>query len=320
MSGHKMMFRGQRTKVAWVVGFMLLVGACAQTRLAIHAVKQIGNRGGTPGAEATISPEGVPIGPGGVYKVGDSYQVAGRTYTPRVDPDYDETGIASWYGKDFNGLRTANGEIFDMNALTAAHKTLPLPSYVRVTNLENGRTLVLRVNDRGPFVAGRIIDVSRRSAQLLGFRGKGTARVRVRVVAAPLDGGFVAAKAETPKGTRVAVAVPVGPVETDDLAPPEGIAEAPRRRGPAFQPQVSVGAVRPTSMYVQAGAFESFDNANRLSAKLSTSQRWRITSVVVRGRELYRVRYGPLETVEQADIVLARVIRKGHPEARIVID
>lgn len=315
-----MMFVGQRTMAVWAVGLMLLVGACAQTRLAIHAAKQFGNRAGTPGAEATISPDGVPIGPGGVYKVGASYKVAGRTYTPRADPDYDETGIASWYGREFNGLRTANGEIFDMNALTAAHKTLPLPSYVRVTNLENGRTLVLRVNDRGPFARGRIIDVSRRSAQLLGFRGKGTARVRVRVVAPPSDGGFVAAKAETPKRSREAVAVPVGAVEIEYLAPPEGIAEAPRRATPDLQPLVSEGAVQRTSMYVQAGAFESFANANRLSAKLSTGQRWRITSVVVRGRELYRVRYGPLETVEQADIVLARVIRRGHPDARIVID
>lgn len=315
-----MMFLGQNTKVVWVVGLMLLVGACAQTRLAIHAAKQIGNRGGTPGAEATVSPDGVPIGPGGVYKVGDSYKVAGRTYTPRVDPDYNKTGIASWYGRDFNGLRTANGEIFDMNALTAAHKTLPLPSYVRVTNLENGRTLVVRVNDRGPFARGRIIDLSRRSAQLLGFRSQGTARVRVRVVAPPSDGGFVAAKAETPKRSRVAVAVPVGAVETDPLAPPDGVAAAPRRAAPALQPMVTLAAVQPTSLYVQAGAFESFANANRLSVKLSTGQRWRITSVVVRGRELYRVRYGPLETVEQADIVLARVIRKGHPEARIVID
>lgn len=313
------MLIGRHKKVVMVAGLMLLVGACAQTRLAIHAAKQIGNRGGTPGAEATVSPDGVPIGAGGVYKVGDAYKVAGLTYTPRVDPDYDETGVASWYGRDFNGLRTANGEVFNMNALTAAHKTLPLPSYVQVTNLENGRTLVLRVNDRGPFARGRIIDVSRRAAQLLGFRGKGTARVRVRVVAPPSDGGFVAARAETPKRTRVAVAVPVGAVEIDPLAPPDGIAEAPRR-APALLPLVSVGSFRPTNLYVQAGAFESFANANRLSAKLSTGQRWRITSVVIRGRELYRVRYGPLETVEQADIVLARVIQKGHPDARIVID
>lgn len=315
-----MMFGGRNTRIVWAVGLMLIVAACAQTRLAVHAAKQLGGGSGTPGAEATVSPDGVPIGPGGVYKVGAAYTVAGRTYTPRVDPGYDRTGIASWYGKDFNGLRTANGEIFNMNALTAAHKTLPLPVYVRVTNLENGRTLVVRVNDRGPFAAGRIIDLSRRSAQLLGFRTKGTARVRVRVVAPPLDGSFVAAKAETPKNTRSAVAVPVGQVETRRLEPQEGVAEAPPRSGAVFQPRVLVGSVQPTSMYVQAGAFESLESANRLSDKLSTGERWRITSVVVRGRALYRVRYGPLQTVEQADIVLARVVRKGHPEARIVID
>lgn len=306
--------------MAWAAGVILLVSACAQTRLAVHAAKQISNQGGTPGAEATISPDGVPIGPGGVYKVGDPYKVAGRSYTPRVDPDYDETGVASWYGKDFDGLTTANGETFDMNALTAAHKTLPLPIYVRVTNLENGRTIVLRVNDRGPFARGRIIDVSRRAAQLLGFQGKGTARVRVRVVAPPTDGGFVAPKSRTPKERQVAIAVPIGVVETDPLAPPEGISEAPQRNEPTLQPWVSVATVQPTSMYVQAGAFESFATANRLSNKLSTGPRWRITSVVVRGRKLHRVRFGPLGTVEQADIVLAEAVRRGHPEARIVID
>ncbi len=314
-----MMFRGRKRKVAWAAGLVLFIGACAQTQLAVHTAKRISNRGDTPGTEAAVSPQGVPIGPGGVYKVGSPYKVAGTTYTPRVDPQYNETGIASWYGKDFEGLRTANGEIFDMNALTAAHKTLPLPSYVRVKNLENGRTIILRVNDRGPFARGRIIDVSRRAAQLLGFKNKGTARVRVSVVSPPADGGFVAEKAVTPKRTRVAVAVPVGNVETDRLAPPNGVAESPRRAA-RIGPQVALAAVQPTSMYVQAGAFESFDNANRLSAKLSTGMRWWITSVTVNGRDLYRVRFGPLDSVDQADIVLADVIRKGHPEARIVID
>lgn len=314
-----MMLLGRRKNVVWALGLVLLVGACAQARLAVHAAKQAGNRGGTPGAAATVSPDGVPIGPGGVYKVGSPYKVAGRTYTPRLDPNYDKTGVASWYGKDFNGLRTANGEVFDMNALTAAHKTLPLPSYVQVTNLENGRTLVLRVNDRGPFARGRILDVSRRSAQLLGFRGQGTAKVRVRVVAPPSDGGFVAARTETPERNRVAVAVPVGAVETDHLAPPDGVAETPRR-GPVLLPLVSVTNVRPTNMFVQAGAFESHTNATRLSDELSTGPRWRVTSVTVNGRQLFRVRFGPLQTVEQADIVLAEAIRRGHPEARIVID
>jgi rare lipoprotein A len=119
---------------------------------------------------------------GGSYRVGVPYQINGVWYYPAVDYNYDRTGIASWYGEEFEGRLTANGEIFDLNALTAAHTTLPMPSIVQVTNLENGRSLQLRVNDRGPFVDGRLIDVSRRAAQLLGFESRGTTLVRVTVL------------------------------------------------------------------------------------------------------------------------------------------
>lgn len=124
----------------------------------------------------------------GRYRVGypsyrvEPYQVKGVWYTPKVDYDYDETGTASWYGPGFDRQPTADGEIYDMNQVSAAHKTLPLPSIVEVTNLQNGRALRVRVNDRGPFVDGRLIDMSRRSAQLLGFEGSGTAPVRVKIV------------------------------------------------------------------------------------------------------------------------------------------
>jgi peptidoglycan lytic transglycosylase len=128
-------------------------------------------------------------GPGGglanthpVFKVGAPYEVKGVWYTPRADYSYDKTGTASWYGAQFQGRYTANGEIFDLNGLTAAHKTLPLPSIVEVTNLRNGRSIRLRVNDRGPFADGRILDVSRRAAQLLGFETAGTTPVRVRIL------------------------------------------------------------------------------------------------------------------------------------------
>jgi rare lipoprotein A len=116
------------------------------------------------------------------YKVGAAYQINGKWYRPRVDYDYDETGLASWYGEAFDGKATANGEIFNLNELSAAHKTLPLPSVVEVSNLRNGRTLRLRVNDRGPYVDSRIIDLSRRAAQLLGFEMAGTTPVRVRIL------------------------------------------------------------------------------------------------------------------------------------------
>lgn len=133
---------------------------------------------------------GPASGPGGraagpphpVFKVGAPYEVNGVWYTPRADYSYDQTGFASWYGQRFQGRYTANGEVFDLNELTAAHKTLPLPSIVEVTNLRNGRSIRLRVNDRGPFAAGRILDVSRRAAQLLGFETAGTAPVHVRIL------------------------------------------------------------------------------------------------------------------------------------------
>ncbi|HWB48104.1 MAG TPA: septal ring lytic transglycosylase RlpA family protein [Stellaceae bacterium] len=122
------------------------------------------------------------LNPHPTYKVGAPYTVKGVTYYPHVDYDYDQTGLASWYGQAFQGQYTANGEIFDLNQLTAAHTTLPLPTIVEVVNLQNNRALRIRVNDRGPFVRGRIIDLSRRAAQLLGFESTGTALVRVRVL------------------------------------------------------------------------------------------------------------------------------------------
>ncbi len=137
--------------------------------------------GVAPSARVVEPGEPVPKG-GGVYRVGAPYMVAGRLYVPELDPHYRAEGLASWYGDDFHGRSTANGEIFDRDAISAAHPTMPLPSYARVTNLANGRSLIVRVNDRGPYAANRIIDVSKHAAQLLGFVQRGTTRVRVEYV------------------------------------------------------------------------------------------------------------------------------------------
>lgn len=165
-------------------------------------------------ASPRVAQDGQPIVKGGGrYKLGKAYQIAGRWYQPDHDPDYDRTGRASWYGAAFHGRRTANGEVFDMHGLSAAHPTLPLPSYVRVTNLQNDRSVVVRVNDRGPFGHGRIIDVSRRTAELLGFKQDGTANVRVTYVdLAPLDGNdhaFLTASFQAPAGREPAAPVMV---------------------------------------------------------------------------------------------------------------
>ena len=132
--------------------------------------------------------EPIPKG-GGTYRVGSPYSIGGHTYVPAEDPHYRAEGLASWYGEDFHGHQTANGEIFDMNSVSAAHATLPMPSYVRVTNLSNNRSVVVRVNDRGPYHPDRIIDVSVKTAVLLGFYTSGVAPVQVEYVGtAPLEG------------------------------------------------------------------------------------------------------------------------------------
>lgn len=151
--------------------------------------RQIDRKYGTsPSPRFVAGGESVPKGGGG-YKLGSPYKIAGRWYTPVEDPNYDRTGLASWYGTDFHGRKTANGEIFDMGALTAAHPTLPIPSYAYVTNLDNGRTILVRINDRGPYAHDRVMDLSRRSAQVLGTEAQGIGRVRVRYAGrAPLNG------------------------------------------------------------------------------------------------------------------------------------
>jgi rare lipoprotein A len=179
----------------------------------------------------------VPKG-GGTYRVGKPYTVAGRIYVPEEDVNYREEGLASWYGDDFHGRQTANGEVFDMESLSAAHPTLPMPSYARVTNLSNGKSLIVRVNDRGPYHGNRLIDVSNKAAELLEFKSTGVARVRVEYVGrAPLEGSddrqLVAtlrtgAPAPAPSLVRVASARPFVPEVTSgralrgDIPMPEG--------------------------------------------------------------------------------------------------
>jgi rare lipoprotein A len=170
-------------------GSLLVLGAAALALANCAGNGGIDPRYGVAASPRVVAPgEPVPKG-GGVYRVGKPYVVAGRVYVPEVDPHYTAVGFASWYGDAFHGRYTANGEIFDENAITAAHPTLPLPSYVRVTNLQNHKSIVVRVNDRGPYVGDRIIDLSIKTAKLLGFYGHGLARVKVEYIGlAPLSG------------------------------------------------------------------------------------------------------------------------------------
>jgi rare lipoprotein A len=163
-----------------------LVANCSSSS---KLTSRVDPRYGVAASPRVVEPgQPVPKG-GGVYRVGKPYEVGGRTYTPEENNRYRAEGLASWYGDDFHGRLTANGEIYDMGAISAAHPTLPMPSYVRVTNLANRKSLIVRVNDRGPYHRNREIDVSSKAAELLGFRQTGTARVRVEFVGlAPLEG------------------------------------------------------------------------------------------------------------------------------------
>ena len=179
-----------RPRVVACLGLMaaaFVAGACSGSERASET--RVNRTSSVPASPRVVNQgQAIPKG-GGIYKVGQPYEVDGQWHTPREQPDYDRTGLASYYAEDFHGRRTSNGEIFDMWSLSAAHPTLPLPSYVYVTNLENGRTLLLRVNDRGPYVNNRLIDVSRSAARYLGFEPRGTQRVRVRYAGrAPLTG------------------------------------------------------------------------------------------------------------------------------------
>ena len=282
----------------------------------------------------------IPAGPApdshGIYKVGKPYQIEGTWYYPKEQPDYDETGVASWYGPSFYGHRTANGEIYNAGDLTAAHRTLPMPVNVRVTNLDNGKSLVVRVNDRGPYAKGRIIDVSEAAAKLLGFYNAGTARVRVTYLARSTNpNGVPPEDTETP--AEIASAIPAAPtadVDIDKLptvpdapvAPPVRVASLPKpapdpvpaEAGPPTGQVTQVPVPSVTHLYVQVGAFSTYDNAMRLRDELGGDLR--ISTTKKNGQTLYRVRTGPMQSNADADAALAHLTELGSNDAHIVVD
>jgi rare lipoprotein A len=244
----------------------------------------------------------------GGYRVGKPYQVAGVWYVPAEQPDYDAVGTASWYGDAFHGRSTANGEIFDMTLSSAAHATLPLPSIVEVTNLDNDRSIQVRVNDRGPFKPGRIIDVSREAADQLGFRSQGTARVRVRYVGrAPLN--------------------PTDPIPSPGLgrdvllASLDRSAPAPRSPKPAaLRPARPTAApvVTAAGFAVQAGSFANRGNAERAAKALGAIAPAHVRETARDGGVLYRVLVGAWPARDGAAGALDAVADAGFPDARVV--
>lgn len=253
------------------------------------------------------------------YKIGTPYEINGVYYYPRENFRYSEEGVASWYGPGFNKKQTANGETFNQNDLTAAHRTLPLPSLVKVTNLENGHVMTLVVNDRGPFVntKNRIIDVSSRAAEILGFKEKGTARVKVEILAkesmAMRDRALQ--QSQTSYGSNYQTA------SLNNMRPygnPWAKAVANTKRSPRIQ-----ASYAPTGTFVQVGAYTQYENAARAGSiafdafdgQLSPQ----IKPIQLNGKQCFRVRVGPFSNVDRAKNALKHLKNKGLDGSRIVL-
>ena len=257
------------------------------------------------GCSSTSKPP--PKGADGYSKYGNpnSYEVLGERYqVMRDNRGYRETGIASWYGPGFHGKRASAGETYDQNAMTAAHKTLRIPCYVEVTNLDNGRKAVVRVNDRGPFHENRIIDLSKAAADKLGVIGKGTAMVEVRHLDEYAPGEPLS---DTLAGMTQPVATPLAVASA-----------APASSSAAFAPTRPVPAWG-RNIYVQIGAFSQRPNAEQLRSKLELSNISGV-NVVQKDDGLFRVRIGPLASVDDADALAAKLDQAGVGNRHMVVE
>ena len=275
-----------------------------------------------PPIDVSRIPEPVPKAePRSRYGNKDSYEVLGKRYRVLADArGYVERGIASWYGNKFHGFMTSSFETYDMYAFSAAHKTLPLPSYARVTNLDNGKSVVVRVNDRGPFHDDRIIDLSYAAAVKIGVWPKGTAPVEVRAIdPAHPDDAPLSRSAQAPSPTADRRARTAG---VDRALPPAAASAGSPRQAPVV-PGARPSAPSPSSrIYLQLAAFGDRANAERTlaAAKRAGLDQAGIESIAVAGRTVHRVRVGPLADAETADVLSARIERLGLGVPRVAIE
>lgn len=331
------------TRFLFVTTTIILVVAVVMSACSRRTGKRVPNN---EGLSKRVVQYGQPVPKGGGrHKVGNPYKIAGRWYRPKEDPGYNRVGVASWYGDLFHGRYTANGEIFDMDALTAAHTTLPLPSYVRVTNLQNGRSLVLRVNDRGPYAHDRIIDLSRASARALDFARAGTAKVRVQYLGpAPINGddslerriyasqswtrhASLRKPAKASRNTTLVAAVEkevvadsivVGSIPKETNAPSVHDTWSTRSTALSVHKKTSQIPARGKQHFVQAASFNNRDFAERLGESFADLGEVRVVPAQVAGKTWYRVRVGPFAERHEADQALRAVVETGMYDARLV--
>ena len=277
---------------------ILFLTSCSETTFLINSAKKISKWDEDP-----------------MYKVGNPYKINGKWYYPAIDYNYNEVGIASWYGPGFHGKKTANGEVFDQNKISAAHKTLPMPSIVKVTNLDNGKVLEnIRVNDRGPFAGNRIIDLSKKAAQELGFVNSGVAKVRVEIM--ENESRIYASKNSKKNSVRKANKAKVEKVQRKVI---------PSEEDQQNSDEVSKNSTEDNSILkdkpviIQVGAFGDHRNAKSLTEKLSEFKAY-IERKFIDDKYLYRVRIGPLSNLDLAKSIKSKLFELGHTSSHLVVN
>ncbi len=280
--------------------------SCSETTFLVNSAKRIGSWGDDP-----------------IYKVGNPYKINGKWYYPAIDYDYEEIGIASWYGPGFHGKKTANGEIFNQNKISAAHRTLPMPSIVKVTNLDNGLVLQrVRINDRGPFAGNRIIDLSKKAAEELGFVNSGTARVKVEILEdesrkhAIENSDKKVRKVESAKVQKIKkVNIKDSSINSDLINNSEEIEVKKTNKE-----VLSVNPIfKNKPLAIQVGAFTDHRNAKTLSEKLSEFKAY-IERIFVNNQYLYRVRIGPINDIGVAENIKDKLFKLGYTASHLIVN
>lgn len=284
--------------LATFIIFSALLSACSST-------PQVVNRSAPIPKDGSIYP--------GHYKIGSPYRIQNQWYYPQANPDYVEEGMASWYGPGFHGKPTANGDTFDKSAFTAAHRTLPLPSMVKVTNLATNRSAIVMVNDRGPFSRKRILDMSEKTAIALGMKQQGVGKVRVQFLPAetremltalhlpPIEGKYATAVSQYRE--------PAFPIATE---------EGNLLVSPALAGELHPNTATAQYVFIQAGAYSSKDGAEKVARSLSQFGKVAVKPVNAQEKTMYRVRLGPIKSTEDANHLLSKVINLGNTQAIII--
>ena len=303
----------KKNKSKLLIFLLLFFTSCSETSFLINSAKIIGDS---------------RYGDRPKYKVGKPYKINGQWFYPAVNYGYDEIGIASWYGPKFHGKKTANGEVFNQNAISAAHKTLPIPSIVTVTNLENNKKLEIRINDRGPFVRGRIIDLSKKAAEILGVLKSGTAKVRVRIneeksrkIAMDYENYevFVSDAGQSEKVLKKEIKKIV--VDNDKQNKKQFRKKNDQKKEKSLKNTVvkSDKKLNYNKILIQVGAFTDIRNAKKLLEKLQNFKAF-IKREFVNEKYFYRVRIGPISSQPVAQNILEKLKNNGLKNSKLIIE